>query len=179
MDDDFSKYLKELKEAEERAKKAKAGQYSSSNAPAPRFNDLSIDKNLGKAKQVYTFLKEEKKLTGVVELVLNGSRFKLRINQQNCYILFVLNGIKCMPNDPNDPVGSQYSQQALQYSKSNLLQRDADIDLDQIDKRGVFHGNLFVNKQNFAVELLERGLAFTFSASTGNKYTPQYAEVEQ
>ena len=31
-----------------------------------------------------------------------------------------------------------------------------------MDKKGVFLGHLYVNKKNYALELLEKGLAFQF-----------------
>jgi hypothetical protein len=35
----------------------------------------------------------------VVELVLNGSRFKVRFNQQHIMAILVLDGIRCLPNE--------------------------------------------------------------------------------
>lgn len=45
----------------------------------PKFNDFSYSAT--KAKSAFSFLKDEKKVTGVVELVLNGSRYKMRFNE--------------------------------------------------------------------------------------------------
>ena len=136
------------------------------------FNDISaagkdgkFKIDLPKAKTIYNFLKDEKKLTGVVEFVLNGSRFKIRMHQQSCYIIFVLDGIRALPNEPEF---KKWSQNALDFSKETLLQRDVDIELVRIDKKGVFLGRLYVDKKDYALELLERGLAFQFGKGFGS-----------
>lgn len=95
------------------------------------FNDISVAGKDGKfridmpkAKTIYNFLKDEKKLTGVVEFVLNGSRLKIRMHQQSCYIIFVLDGIRALPNEPEF---KKWSQASLDYSKEALLQHDVEI----------------------------------------------------
>lgn len=35
----------------------------------------------------------------MVDLVLNGSRFKVRLDKQNTYIILLLEGVRCLPND--------------------------------------------------------------------------------
>lgn len=42
------------------------------------------------------------------------------------------------------------------------MQHDVEIELVRIDKKGVFLGRLYVDKKDYALELLERGLAFQF-----------------
>ena len=69
----------------------------------PTFNDISGGKNkkvdASKSKQLFEFLKDENYLTGTVELVLNGSRFKVRFHQQNVLAIVVLDGVRCLPNE--------------------------------------------------------------------------------
>lgn len=48
---------------------------------------------------MYEFLSDEPHLTGVTELVLNGSRFKVRFNQQHVMAILVLDGVRCLPNE--------------------------------------------------------------------------------
>lgn len=57
------------------------------------------------------------KVNGVIELVLNGSRFKIRVNEFNCYLMFVLQGVRCLPNDENFPGYDVWSNRALNYTK--------------------------------------------------------------
>lgn len=176
VEDEFTKYFEELKEADSEALKKKKGLHGQP-IRIPVFNDISVAGKDGKfridipkAKTIFNFLKDEKKLTGVVEFVLNGSRLKIRMNQQSCYIIFVLEGIRALPNEPEY---KKWSQAALDYSKEALLQHDVEIELIRIDKKGVFLGRLFVDKKDYALELLERGLAFQFG-----KGFPSYEDAE-
>lgn len=66
---------------------------------APKFNDLTQQKNQKNTKSYFEFLKEEKNIQGMIDLVLNGSRFKVRLDKQNTYIILVLEGVRCLPND--------------------------------------------------------------------------------
>lgn len=106
VEDEFTKYFEELKVADQEAAKKKRGLYGEP-IRIPVFNDISVSGkdgkfkiDLAKAKTIYNFLKDEKRLSGVVEFVLNGSRLKIRMHQQSCYIIFVLDGIRALPNEP-------------------------------------------------------------------------------
>ena len=57
----------------------------------------------------------------MVELVLNGSRLKVRFQQQHVMAIVVLDGVRCLPNEGEF---AKISEQALNFSKSHLLQRD-------------------------------------------------------
>ncbi len=82
---------------------------------------FSSFRTLQQAREAFPHLKEGGKLTGVIELVLNGSRFKVRVNELKCQIIFLLSGIRCLPNDKNMPNFEVWSGQALNYSKKILM----------------------------------------------------------
>lgn len=52
-----------------------------------------------KAKNLFTYLQDEPNLTGVIEIVLNGSRFKVRFNEQHIMAIVVLDGVRCLTNE--------------------------------------------------------------------------------
>jgi hypothetical protein len=52
-----------------------------------------------KCKNIYPFLKDATIINGVVDLVLNGSRFKVRFNNQHVLAIVVLEGVRCLPNE--------------------------------------------------------------------------------
>lgn len=60
----------------------------------PNFNDLSGGKgkkvDAGKCKNIFPFLKDATVVNGVIDLVLNGSRFKVRFNNQHVLAIVVL-----------------------------------------------------------------------------------------
>lgn len=76
--------------AEDQAKKKNLGIHSTGEYKGKVYRDLSDRKNQAQAKNILTHLKDSGRLTGVVELVLNGSRVKVRVNEQNCYVMMVL-----------------------------------------------------------------------------------------
>jgi hypothetical protein len=43
-----------------------------------------------KAAKFFEFIKKEKDITGVVELVISGSKFKVRLDKFNCYVMVKL-----------------------------------------------------------------------------------------
>ena len=118
----------------------------------PNFNDLSGGKgkkiDASKAKNIFPFLKDEKNLTGVIDLVLNGSRFKVRFNNNNVMAVMVLDGVRALPNEGEF---KKISEEALQYSKANSLQRDIEINLKKVDLKGVFQGDIYINKKDYAL----------------------------
>lgn len=63
----------------------------------------------------------------------------------------------------------------MQFSKANALQRDIEIELKKVDLKGVFQGVVYVNKKDYALELLERGLAVCMGGKFSNK---KYEEAE-
>lgn len=110
-------------------------------------------------------------ITGVVDLVLNGSRFKVRFNNQHVMAIMVLEGVRCLPNDGEF---AKASEEALQYSKLHASQRDVEIELKSVDLKGIFHGKLYINKKDYALDLLEKG----FAVVVGKAKNPRYEDAE-
>lgn len=103
VEEDLSKYFEELRVADTKAREMKKNVHSNENRKAPHFNDLSGGKgkkiDSQKCKNMFAFLKDEPHLTGIIEIVLNGSRFKIRLNHQPVMIIAVLEGVRCLPNE--------------------------------------------------------------------------------
>lgn len=65
-----------------------------------------------------------------------------------------------MANDKNQAAMLKFAQEAQDFAKDNLYQRDVTIELFSQDKRGTFFGTLQMpSKQDFALKLVEEGLA--------------------
>jgi len=176
VEEDVTKYFDALREAEAKGKKDRKGLYGNQDVKAPNFNDLSGGRgkkiDASKCKNIFPFIKDEAHITGVVDLVLNGSRFKVRFNNQHVLAIMVLEGVRCLPNEGEF---AKASEEALQYSKLNANQRDVEIELKSVDLKGIFHGKLFINKRDYALELLEKGLA----VNVGGKYkNNKYEDAE-
>lgn len=86
--------------------------------------------------------------------------------------------MRCLPNDENFPGYDVWSNKALNYSKQHLLQRDVEIQIQKVDKVGVFQGQIYLNKkQDYAETLLSEGLAVSFGG--GFSKFGDYAQVEE
>lgn len=145
--------------------------HQSEHIKVPTFNDISGGKgkkvDAAKAKTLFEFLQDQPHLTGVTELVLNGSRFKVRFNQQHVMAILVLDGVRCLPNEGEY---MKCSEDALQFSKMNALQRDFQIKLKRVDQKGIYHGTILINKKDYALDLIENGHAVVLNRNKNAKY---------
>lgn len=62
------------------------------------------------------------------------------------------------------------------FSKSHLLQRDVEVEIDNCDNKGVFHGTLFLAGKDFNASLVEEGLAT--ASSQGSRFN-EYLKLEK
>ncbi|TPX35480.1 hypothetical protein SmJEL517_g02151 [Synchytrium microbalum] len=149
--------------AEEKANKAQKGLHSPKDPPSYRISDAS--ENSTKSKQFLPFLTRAGAVAGIVEHVVAGSRFKVLIPSQNCKITLVLGGIRApratgRSGERAEPFGDE----SLEFATRKCYQRDVEISVEGADKVGGFIGTIWLpgggsQKQNFAVMLLEAGLA--------------------
>ncbi|KRX01507.1 hypothetical protein PPERSA_01410 [Pseudocohnilembus persalinus] len=157
-----SKIYEDLVTAQEEAKKRKLGIHKAGEYKQRFIRDLSQKGNIKQARNTFEHLKDQK-ISGVVEYVFNGSTFKIRCNDQNCYIMMVLLGVRCLPQDDNFPGYNKWRQKATDFTKNQVQQRDVEIYIKKIDKKGVFQGVLVLNKkEDYAETLLKEGLAVCY-----------------
>jgi len=161
--DQLSIYIKQLVEAEEHARNKKLGIHSERVIKKHKsYTDYSRQEFAVKAQKFYDYIKNEKTVMGVVELVLNGSRYKVRLDQFNCYVMVKLQAVKTLMYDPNYPEYQVWSNAAKEYAKDNILQRDIRLDIATCDRRGNFIANIMMGKNNFTHDLLRNGFAHVF-----------------
>lgn len=84
-------------------------------------------------------------MSGVVDFVASGSRFKIWFPKQDLKFTLVLSAIKCPktarhPGEKNEPYGAE----ALDYANQLVLQRDVEIDVEATDKSGGQSAFVFV-----------------------------------
>lgn len=72
--------------------------------------------------------------------------------------IVVLDGVRCLSNEGEF---AKISEEALNFSKRNTLQRDCEIKIKRVDLKGVYHAQIVIGKKDWALELLENGLAVT------------------
>jgi len=171
-DDERSMFYEAYIEAENRAKKSKKGvQGNVDKAPIHRVNDVSIGAGLKQAKQYLPFFtRAGVRVPAVVEYVLSAHRFKLYIPKEGVQIAFSPSGVKtpnrAQPANPSigkGPVAEEsYAQEAFAFAREHLMQRDVEVQVDNIDKGGTFLGSLYLPalkpNANVGVTLLSVGL---------------------
>ncbi|KAI9812291.1 MAG: hypothetical protein M1827_004740 [Pycnora praestabilis] len=179
-DIDRSPIYDELLVAEEAAQKDQKGMYAVKPPVAKHFQDYS--ENLQKAKIQASVLQRQKHIPAIVDFVKSGSRFTVLIPRENAKLTFVLSGIRAPrsargPDDKAEPFG----QEAHDFATRRCMQRDVEIDIENIDKVGGFIGSLHVNRENFAKSLVEEGLAsvHAYSAEQSGNANELYAAEQK
>lgn len=175
-DDDRSPIYDELLIAEEAAQKEQKGMYA---AKAPQSSKMvEASETPAKAKAYVSFLQRKKRTPGIVDFVSSGSRFKVIIPSENARLTFVLGGIRAPRTARNATETSEpFGQEALDYASRRCMQRDVEIDVDDVDRAGGFIGTMYVNRENVAKGLLEEGLASVheYSAEKSGHATELFA----
>jgi len=168
VDDDISKYLDSYQIAEKTGKEKKVGIHSTKSPALANFSDLTTANKI-KKKEFVNFLVNQKNLQCVVEHCYNGSRFKLRIEKNKCYVKFGLLGIKTFGNEKNTiDLHDKFYNEALNFVYDNYMQREGTCDIVQSDKSGNYFGYLYLNNANIATLLLKNGLAVADVARSNN-----------
>jgi staphylococcal nuclease domain-containing protein 1 len=109
------------------------------------------------------------RVSAVVDRIFPGGKFKLWIDKDSTMIPFVLHSIrmdKLVETEEGKPGEADPAHRAkvAKYLRDFVYQRDVEVVVDSVDKRGNYAGTLFINngKKDFAVALLEEGLASVF-----------------
>lgn len=152
-DTDRSPAWDELMEKETAAIKANKGVHSK-NEPAP---DRTVDasESLHKAKGHLASLERQSKISGVVEHISSGGRFRINAPKENALLTLVLAGVR-VPR-PQEAFGED----ALKFVSKKFYQRDVQFNVINVDKTGGFIGNIYVPGTNdpLSVVLVKEGLA--------------------
>lgn len=154
----------ELRAAEAVAKASKKGLHSDKEYKSPLINDISDPK---KAKAHAGSLTRAGKLKAVVEYCFSGSRFKMLIPSENCYIMFALNALRSP--QPSPPAGRQgkaaepFGDASKRHARLTVLQRNVEIECSAVAMSGVITGSLFVSqggqRKDYSIDLVGSGLA--------------------
>lgn len=164
-DTDRSPIYDDLLAAEEDAQRDSKGMWSSKVPAAKQYQDYS--ESLQKAKIQCSMLQRQRRIPAIVDYVKSGSRFTILIPKENAKLTLVLSGIRAPRSARNaNEKAEPFGQEAYEFANRRCLQRDVEIDVENVDKQGGFIGVVHVNRENFAKILLEEGLAtvHTYSA---------------
>lgn len=182
-DDQRATCYDDLLAAEAKAIKGSKGLHDKKeNSPSHRFTDVS---DPTKAKTYLTSLKRIGRIEAVPEFVASGSRMRVYIPRQTCLVTLLLAGITCPRAARQAPggVGGQleaepYGNEALAFTRSLVLQREVQIEVESMDKGGNFIGWLFLDGKNLSVELVEHGLSSMHVTAESSSYYHQLSTAE-
>ncbi|QQP49058.1 Staphylococcal nuclease domaincontaining protein 1like, partial [Caligus rogercresseyi] len=171
--DQRSSCYDDLLTAEEKALKSNKGLHDKKNLPSRRISDLTGD--VTKSKTFLPSFQRAGRISGVVEFVASGSRFRVFIPRESCVVTFLLSGIQCpraARNLPGSgPVDEEpFGNEALLFSKELTLQQEVEIEVEAVDKGGNFIGYMFCGDDNMSLALVEQGFAAAFSTAYNSAY---------
>ena len=167
--DNFLPIAKELEELENMAFENKLGFHSNSLAPKV-YHDLTVlnQKNSKIAQNIFNFYLQSnssKNFKGVVEQVIKTENFFLRIEELNCIVNFCILGVTIDDYDKNYENLTAYTIDAKDFTYHKLMQRNVELKVDHISNC-VYYGNLFIDNVDFAILLLQNGLAYTAKSNS-------------
>lgn len=184
-DDQRSSRYDDLLAAEAQAIKSSKGVHGKKDVPSHRINDLTADSSRIKQQYLPSWQRALRS-EGIVEFVASGSRLRVYISKDSCLITFLLGGISC-PRSGRPAVngapaqdGEPFGDEALQFTRDRILQRDVSIHIDSTDKAGSSCiGWLWTeNNTNLSVALVEEGLASVHFSAEKTEYFRELKTAE-
>jgi staphylococcal nuclease domain-containing protein 1 len=179
-DADRSPIYDELLQAEQQAQAEQKGMHGPKAPSVKKYVDYS--ETAEKAKRQMALYARQKKIPGVVDYVKSGSRFTIFVPRDDAKLTFVLGGIRAPRTARNASETSEpFGPEAHDFASRRCMQRDVEVDVDDIDKVGGFIGTLYVNRENLARLLLEEGLAsvHAYSAERSGHATELFAAEQR
>ncbi|KAI9008144.1 hypothetical protein BC832DRAFT_583239 [Gaertneriomyces semiglobifer] len=178
-DDNRSSQYDQLLVALDKAQTAQKGIHSQKDAPLHRIGDASA--SAAKARQFLPFLQRSGRVSGVVDYVSSGSRFRIYVPSQSCSITLVLGGVRVPKVGRSNEKSEPYGPEALDFMSKRAMQRDVEFSVAGVDKVGGFIGSLYVpvngEHKDAALMLLEEGYAYVheYSANQNSSAPALYA----
>ena len=165
-DDERSPRYDDLVAAELAAKEAKKKIHSGKEYGKRSVNDLTDPR---KAKSYSGALMRAGLLKAVVDYVFNGSRLKLYVPSENCYIAFAMEYLRCPQPSPLPGVtkaksAEPFGDASKRHTRLSLLQRSIEIDAKGVTQGGVITGLCYITsggqpRRDYSLEVLGAGLA--------------------
>lgn len=182
-DDQRSSHYDELLAAEVKAAKSMRGVHAKKDVPTHRVQEVIGD--VAKAKQFLPYLTRARRTEALVEFVASGSRLRLYVPKETCIITFLLGGISCPRGARPNPGGvgtieaEAFADEALNFTKKKVLQREVEIIVETMDKAGNYIGWLWIDGANLSVLLVEAGLAKVYVTSDHSDHYRALTEAEE
>ncbi|XP_039286934.1 staphylococcal nuclease domain-containing protein 1 isoform X1 [Nilaparvata lugens] len=183
-DDQRSCQWDKLNAAQNKAMKSLSGMHGKKeDFPVHRVNDHSVDS--ARAKAILPHIKRgNARIEGLVEYVASGSRLRLFLPKDSCLITLLLAGVTC-PRAPRQTPGGTpgmnedpFGQEALDFTREKVLQREVEFSIESLDKAGNFIGWLWYDNINLSVALVQEGLCKIHPFSAGKSLQDYHALMD-
>eukprot|EP00760_Papus_ankaliazontas_P018717 PhM_4_TR17599/c0_g2_i1/m.65181/K15979/SND1; staphylococcal nuclease domain-containing protein 1 len=153
-----------LRDAEAMAREKKLGIHSD-KAPAPvRVVELSRPTEK-KARQFLAYFQRgghggrAPRIPATVEMVLGAASIRTYIPKENTVITLKIAGIIAPSAALNDQPADMFAGESKTFAMRHLQNRDVEVEVETVDKFGNFIGAMYVQHQNYAIQIVKAGLA--------------------
>mmetsp|Transcript_4683 Transcript_4683/g.8174 ORF Transcript_4683/g.8174 Transcript_4683/m.8174 type:complete len:1014 (-) Transcript_4683:290-3331(-) len=186
--DDTSQNYDELLALAKAATEAKKGIHKVGGSATRRVNDLSAPDAKKRAKDMLPFLERGGQLLSTVEYISSGSRYRVYVAKDGILLSVALRGARSPPPSRRKTIGGKESieqgepggDEAAEYARDCVLQRDVYLEVFGIDRNGTFlvDMSLASNKKDVAEMLLDAGYA-TIHGGGSSRNETRYTAAEE
>ncbi|PXF46756.1 Ribonuclease TUDOR 2 [Gracilariopsis chorda] len=164
----YEEYLERQKAAVE----AKRGIHSNNENVTRRINNLTGQDAKKRSRDVLSGLQRNGPYRGLVEYVSNASRFRVFLSSESMLITLALRAVRCpqptrrsyAPDGSvtEEVAGEPHGDEALDFARDHIMQRDVEVEVVNVDRVGAFIGNMQLispsgEKTDVSSLLLEHG----------------------
>lgn len=200
-EEDRATNYEEYLEREAAAMTAKRGMHApNAQNSGVRINNLTGPDAKRRSKDVLAGLQRNGPYKGIVEYVTSASRYRIYLPSESMLITLALRAVRCPQSTrrtygPDGSVreevpGEPHGDESADFARERIMQRDVEVEINNVDRVGAFLGNLHVlspsgERTDVSEMLLSTGHGYlheSFDASrdrAGSRYTSIEKEARE
>ena len=199
-EEDRAGLYEEYLERQKSAMDAKRGLHGASENSSMRINNLTGSDAKKRSRDVLAGLQRNGPHRGVVEYVSSASRYRVFLTSESMLITLALRAVKCPSSTrrtyapdgsiQNEVPGEPHGDEAADFAREHVMQREVEVDIQNVDRVGAFLGNITIispsgEKTDVSELLLRTGHGYMHESfdpsrdSLGSKYTAIQKEAKE
>lgn len=163
-----------------------------------RINNLTGPDAKKRSRDVLSGLQRNGPYKGIVEFVSGASRYRIYLPSESMVITLALRAVRCPMGTRRsygpdgtireEAAGEPHGDEALNFMKERVMQRDVEVEISNVDRVGAFLGNVWLlnaggseQKSDISEVLLKSGFGYlheSFDASR-DRLGSRYSEIEK
>lgn len=154
-EEDRAGNYEEYLDRETKAQEAKKGMHGNNAVNSGiRVNNLTGPDAKKRSRDVLAGLQRNGPYKGVVEYVSSASRYRVYLPGESMLVTLALRAVRCPQSTrrtygPDGSVreeiaGEPHGDEAADFAREQLMQREVEVDIQNVDRVGAFLGNLFL-----------------------------------